>query len=104
MSALLQYESFYRRFDRLTDLEATREIGRIAHTATNETEGLEALAATVLGVTGIHDMKIEDGALLTIFGGRAWPDGAACAGARAILVPVQANGFLWGQLRLTADP
>jgi hypothetical protein len=104
MSALLQYESFYRRLDRLTDLEATREIGRIAQTAANETDGLEALAATVLDVTGMHDMKIEDGALVEIFGARAWPARAACAGARAILVPVQANGFLWGHLHLTVDP
>jgi ANTAR domain len=104
MSALLQYESFYRRFDRLTDLEATREISRIVHTATTGTEGLEALAASVLGVAGIQDMKIEDGALLAIFGARAWPAHAACPGAPAILALAEANGFHWGRLRLTVDP
>jgi ANTAR domain len=90
MSALPQSDSFYRQPNRLSELEALQQIGRIAQTAVSAPKGLHAIAEAALWIPGVLSVNVEEGVPLT-----------ARNNSHTTLVTIEANGRSWGRLLLT---
>ena len=100
MSALLQSPNLFRSLRRVNEQEAILTIGRLALSAANAAEGLEALSGVALRLTGVHGIEIQlhSSEVLEWHGTK----GDAPKGAATGLMT--ANGREWGRLRLLFEP
>jgi hypothetical protein len=100
MSAILQPKSRISPVRPFSELEATREISRWASNAVRIDIGLDALAAAVLRVPGIHRIRIEQAPELTGLTQLDWRlHGIADPLGRAV-TDISIAGRTWGQVRL----
>ncbi len=100
MSALLQSPNLFRSLRRVNEQEAIMSIGRLAWSAADAADGLEALSSIALRLNGVHGVEIQlhSNELLEWHASKAdGPKGAATG-------LMTANGHEWGKLRLLFEP
>lgn len=104
MSALLQARVFAAP-GKLSEFEATRQIGRLAIGGIEPEISLDRIAQTALSIQGVVGIRIEPGPELSAYLGTdlVWGRAAVDSASMSAVAEIKAGSWSWGQSRVYFD-